>query len=111
MPYQSRLFSVVSLLSLNAALVLTVNPVYDFVCDIPVWERRVCIFCFPVSLFPCFSFEILSQETKLSEREKENSDGSSGREKFLRTPIPSTLHRIASTFAFILGGIVLLFVA
>jgi len=41
MPYRTRpLTSILTFLVLNAALLPTLGPVYDFVCFLPYWERR-----------------------------------------------------------------------
>ncbi|GAQ83780.1 hypothetical protein KFL_001610210 [Klebsormidium nitens] len=41
MPWRRRpLLTAVALLSTNAFLVCTVEPVYNFVCNHPAWERR-----------------------------------------------------------------------
>jgi len=41
MPHRTRpLTSILTFLALNAALLPTLGPVYDFVCFLPYWERR-----------------------------------------------------------------------
>ncbi|KAH9559882.1 hypothetical protein CY35_06G078600 [Sphagnum magellanicum] len=41
MPFTRRpLQSTVAFVVVNALLCISVGPVYDFVCDLPYWERR-----------------------------------------------------------------------
>ncbi|CAM6047509.1 unnamed protein product [Sphagnum compactum] len=41
MPFTRRpLQSTVAFVAVNALLCISVGPVYDFVCDLPYWERR-----------------------------------------------------------------------
>ncbi|XP_057851657.1 uncharacterized protein LOC131061835 [Cryptomeria japonica] len=41
MPHRTRpLTAMITFLALNAALLPTLGPVYDFVCFLPYWERR-----------------------------------------------------------------------
>lgn len=43
MPHRTRPMTALLLFTgLNAVLVSTITPVYDFVCFLPYWERRVC---------------------------------------------------------------------
>lgn len=47
MPHRTRPMQALLLFTaLNAVLCATITPVYDFVCFLPYWERRV-RFCFP----------------------------------------------------------------
>ncbi|KAM0051646.1 hypothetical protein Hdeb2414_s0007g00238921 [Helianthus debilis subsp. tardiflorus] len=42
MPHKTRPMAAVLLFTgLNAVLVSTISPVYDFVCFLPYWEQRV----------------------------------------------------------------------
>ncbi|RHN49843.1 hypothetical protein MtrunA17_Chr6g0450971 [Medicago truncatula] len=42
MPHQTRpMTAIVLFTTLNAVLCATITPVYDFVCFLPYWERRV----------------------------------------------------------------------
>ncbi|XP_020690728.1 uncharacterized protein LOC110105531 [Dendrobium catenatum] len=41
MPHRARpMTAVLIFFGVNAILVTTVNPVYDFICFLPYWERR-----------------------------------------------------------------------
>ncbi|KAL7197670.1 hypothetical protein ACSBR2_020235 [Camellia fascicularis] len=43
MPHRTRPMTALLLFTgLNVILVSTITPVYDFVCFLPYWERRVC---------------------------------------------------------------------
>ncbi|GAA0158720.1 hypothetical protein LIER_42152 [Lithospermum erythrorhizon] len=45
MPHRTRPMAALLLFTgVNAVLVSTIGPVYDFVCFLPYWERRVCLF-------------------------------------------------------------------
>ncbi|OAY79017.1 hypothetical protein ACMD2_26182 [Ananas comosus] len=52
MPHRTRpMTSLLLFMGLNLVLVNTVSPVYDFVCFLPYWERRVNIICsLPLSI-------------------------------------------------------------
>lgn len=38
-----RLTASVAFIALNAGLWATINPVYDFICDLPFWEAQVLV--------------------------------------------------------------------
>ena len=45
MPHRTRpLTGLLLFTGINAVLVQTITPVYDFVCFLPYWEKRVCMF-------------------------------------------------------------------
>jgi len=63
MPFTRRpLQSTVAFVVVNALLCISVGPVYDFVCDLPYWERRVCMyilswaFCLSLTIALSLSF-------------------------------------------------------
>lgn len=59
MPHRTRpMTALLVFTGLNVALVSTITPVYDFVCFLPYWERRVCSFlsfsiCNWIIFVPC----------------------------------------------------------
>ncbi|MBA0787008.1 hypothetical protein Gotri_024879 [Gossypium trilobum] len=57
MPHRTRpMTALLVFTGLNAVLVSTITPVYDFVCFLPFWERRVCF----ILLFPLLAFLALT---------------------------------------------------
>lgn len=51
MPHKTRpMTALLVFTGLNALLLTTITPVYDFVCFHPYWERRVCFMLFPCVL-------------------------------------------------------------
>jgi hypothetical protein len=64
MPFTRRpLQSTVAFVVVNALLCISVGPVYDFVCDLPYWERRVCMYILSQAFCVCVS---LSRSLSLS---------------------------------------------
>ncbi|KAI4381551.1 hypothetical protein MLD38_007615 [Melastoma candidum] len=66
MPHKTRpMAALVLFIGLNAVLVSTIEPVYDFVCFLPFWERRSFIFGSAMLFwltFSSFSLESLHKE-------------------------------------------------
>ncbi|KAG5530327.1 hypothetical protein RHMOL_Rhmol04G0155300 [Rhododendron molle] len=57
MPHRTRPMTALLLFTgLNVVLVSTITPVYDFVCFLPYWERRV-RFLFPYCYVNYFGFQ------------------------------------------------------
>ena len=54
MPHRTRpMTALLVFTGLNVFLVSTITPVYDFVCFLPYWERRVCTFYHSLGLHIC----------------------------------------------------------
>ncbi|RAL53849.1 hypothetical protein DM860_004320 [Cuscuta australis] len=60
MPHRARpMAGLLLFVGLNAALVSTIEPVYDFVCFLPYWERRVSFLFHPPYTKPFLLTELI----------------------------------------------------
>ncbi|KAG6434193.1 hypothetical protein SASPL_105815 [Salvia splendens] len=81
MPHKTRpLTALLVFTGVNALLLPTLGPVYDFVCFLPYWERRV-LYCYSsvLSSVALFLFSLVDAGfTQRERRRQEREAGSAG---------------------------------